>query len=186
MHIKKGVVRFILNNKSKMVGLILIILFLSITFSVMAKPSLPEGWRLPTEKETSNEFMWRDEDEKRYLSVVADFNGDGNEDKAFLLMNDNKDSMGLFVLLSHGDSYEKYQLGELEGTSWIEVMGITDVKAGKYKTACGLGYFECSPGESEELTLKNPAIDFFTFGSVNSFFYWNEAEGEFERVWMSG
>ena len=186
MDIKKGIVSFVFSSKSKMAGLILITLFLSITFSVTAQSSLPEGWRLPTEKETTHEFSWRDEHEKHYLSVAADLNGDGNEDKAFILVNDKKDSMGLFVLLSNGYDYEEHQLGELEGTSWIEVMGITDVKPGKYKTACGLGYFQCSPGESKELTLKNPAIDFFTFGSANSFFYWNEAERTFARVWMSG
>ena len=60
MDIKEGIVSFVFSSKSKMAGLILIALFLSITFSVTAQSSLPEGWRLPTEWE------WQ---------AVADFDG---------------------------------------------------------------------------------------------------------------
>ena len=35
-------------------------------------------------------------------------------------------------------------------------MGIDIVKPGKYKTACGKGYYECEKGEPEVLKLKRP------------------------------
>jgi len=65
------------------------------------------------------------------------------------------------------------------------VMGIRLAGTGTHETACGKGYFDCKPGEPEEVTLPHPAIDYFKEGGVNSFFYWNDAQQAFVRVWMS-
>ena len=64
-------------------------------------------------------------------------------------------------------------------------MGIVLLGPGKHRTACGKGYWDCGKGEPEVLDLKLPAIDYFTYESANSVFYWNKPSSSFQRVWMS-
>jgi len=50
---------------------------------------------------------------------------------------------------------------------WV---GIIAVPPGRYKTACGKGYFECNAGEPEELNLSLPAFKFIYFGKASIMF----------------
>ena len=144
---------------------------------------LPEGWRAPTVKEVDQD--WRKDGPHRYMTVKADFNGDGIEDEAKLLIKQNGKGMALFALVSKGQQYESYMLHEDDDAGWLEVMGINVAEKGKYRTACGKGYFECEPGESEEIVLKYPGIDYFKEGSANSFYYWDDKINKFKRTWIS-
>jgi len=92
--------------------------------------------------------------------------------------------MALYVELSSKPG-QKIKLDEFDDKAWITVMGVTIAKPGKYKTACGKGYFECEKGEPAELNLKLPAIDYFKEGSANSFFIWDKKAKQFKRIWMS-
>jgi hypothetical protein len=143
------------------------------------------GWRTPGQSELKDDLGWRKEDPNRYLVVRADFDGDGKQDVARLLINDKDNKMGLFVKLSSLLDKKEIKLEEFDDKSWIEVMGISVVKPGNYRTACGKGYFECKKGEPETLSLKRPAIDFFKFGSANSFFFWDGKSKRFRKIWMS-
>jgi hypothetical protein len=149
----------------------------------MAATPIPDGWRTPTEKEINQD--WRKEKSHHYVVVNADFNGDGIEDEARLLVRQKGQGMALFAFVSQGKSFKEYSLDELEDAGWLEVMGIDLAKKGKYKTACGKGYFDCESGEPEQINLKRPAIDYFKEGSANSFFYWDDKKKAFNRVWIS-
>ncbi len=142
------------------------------------------GWRKPDNKELGNDYSWRKEDPNLYLTAKADYDGDGKEDMAFLLINDKENKMGLFVELGSRPG-KKIKLDQFDDKSWLEVMGIAVAKLGKYKTACGKGYFDCEKGEPKTLDLKLPAIDYFKEGSANSFFIWNKKTNQFKRIWMS-
>lgn len=141
-------------------------------------------WRTPTKSELVDETGWRKEDPNLYLAAKADFDGDGKQDVANLLINDKENKMGLFVELSSQPG-RKIKLDEIINKSWIEVMGVTIAKPGKYKTACGKGYLDCQKGEPETLNLKLSAIDYFKEGSANSFFIWDTKKKKFNRIWMS-
>ncbi len=150
------------------------------------KPPLPEGWRLPTKAETTQGQEWRDEDAGRYLSFSADFNGDGVMDQALLLIRDHPPGLGLFASVSQKGGQKKiYLLDEINDSAYLAVMGISIVEPGRYKTACGKGYFECQKGEPEEIQLRYPSINYFKEGSANSFFYWEDDTNKFRRIWMS-
>ncbi|MDP2277699.1 MAG: hypothetical protein Q8K51_05690 [Nitrospirota bacterium] len=157
-------------------------LALMIPLSALAQDM--SNWRTPTKSELAHDLDWRKEDPNLYLKAKADFDGDGKEDTASLLINDKKNKMGLFVELSSRPG-KRIKLDEIEDKSWIEVMGITVAKPGNYKTACGKGYFDCEKGEPEALNLKLPAIDYFKEGSANSFFIWDKKTKQFQRIWMS-
>ena len=170
----------VMNNSIKFA--VLCIFALGILMPCLAEePPLPHGWRTPTSAETKDE--WRNEDADRYLIVRADFNGDGVMDQARLLLRDPGTGLGLFAFVSQKDgTFKTYLLDEKENAAYIEVMGIKTVPPGLYKTACGKGYFDCSEGETPEILLRHPAIDYFKEGSANSYFYWDEATETFKIV----
>lgn len=143
------------------------------------------GWRVPRQSELADDLGWRKEDPNLYLMGKADFDGDGREDVARLLINDKEDKMGLFVTLSSRKKPEPLLLEAMDDKQTIEIMGIGIVKPGTYKTACGNGYWPCKNGEPAVLRLKNPAIDFFRFESANSYFVWAKETKQFRRIWMS-
>ena len=169
----------------------LIFLFLLFVTPSFAKENiiLPEGWRYPTTEELSDEPLRKDSPTK-YIKVVADFNGDGINDEAYLVKSTKFSGEGLLVRLS--DKQKGFRWLVLATTDWGKEypkvnlsMGINIVEPGQYKTACGKGYYECKKGEPEVLKLKLPAIDYFKFESANSFFFWDDKTNSFKRIWIS-
>lgn len=169
-------------------ALTLIFLFLFTASHAKENIVLPEGWRFPTEAELT--YVSRKESPTKYSKAIADFNGDGINDEAFLLKSTKFSGEGLFVRLS--DKQKGFHWVKLDVIEWgkeypkVDLsMGVEIAKPGEYKTACGKGYFECKEGEPEVLKLRLPAIDYFRFESANSFFVWNAKTASFKRVWMS-
>ena len=67
----------------------------------------------------------------------------------------------------------------------IHAMGIEKVSHGRYKTACGKGYWDCKKGEPSEIVIEHDAINYFKTESANSYFYWDAKTKKFKRIWMS-
>jgi hypothetical protein len=167
-----------------MISKILIICALQLLLPLCLWAEDMSGWRVPAKADLADESGWRNVDKSLYLTVSADFDGDGKKDKASLLINDKKNKMGLFVELSSQPG-KKIRLDETDDKSWIQAMGITIAKPGKYKTACGKGYWACEKGEPASLNLKLPAIDYFKEESASSFFIWDKKTKQFKRIWIS-
>jgi hypothetical protein len=148
-----------------------------------AYAELPPGWRIPTSQELAIEVGW-EEAPNHAQSISADFDGDKKEDLAQLLLNDAKNKMALFVMLS-SRNFSPLLLDEMADKRTIHVMGIGVADPGEYKTACGKGYWKCEKNDPELLHLKYSAIDYFKAESANSFFVWNQNLSRFDRIWMS-
>ncbi len=142
-------------------------------------------WRSPTQADLGDDFGWRKENSDLYLTAKADFDGDGKEDEARLLVNDKENKMGLFVTLSSQKRGDPLLLDAIDLKQRIQAMGIEVAKPGTYKTACGKGYWTCEKGEPAVLRLKSPAINFFRYESGNSYFIWHNKTKKFKRIWMS-
>jgi len=167
----------------KIVGAI--ILILTILGTAIAGTNFPDNWRPPTVEETPDLLNYRSESDQRYLVVESDFNGDEKSDVAKFLVNDNMNSIGLFVLLSQPQGMKLFKLYESDSIEHIRTLGIGEAAPGSYKTACGKGYFECEPNEPDQINLENPAIDFFNLGGANAYFYWDKGTESFKEIWMS-
>jgi hypothetical protein len=81
--------------KKKMYKTLCIVAFVLVTpLALLAQDIL--GWRVPRQSELADNLGWRKEDPNLYLGAKADFDGDGKEDQARLLINDKENKMGLF------------------------------------------------------------------------------------------
>ncbi len=142
------------------------------------------GWRPPTKADLGDDIAWREKDPSLYLTAVGDFDGDGKQDSVSLLVNDKQDKMGLFIQLGSRPG-KKIELTSFKYNSRVGLMGVRIAQPGKYRTACGKGYWACQKGEPEELNLELPAINFFKEESRNSFFVWNKKTRKFQRIWIT-
>jgi len=146
--------------------------------------SLPIGWFLTTpEQYLAEDIEWYKGIPPN--KVVADFNGDKIKDTAWVLTDKVKKKWGLFVSLSNNKEKPTIiKLDENEITSHI-FMGISPLKPGEYKTACGKGYWDCSKDEKPLLKLKNTGVNYFKFESANSVYYWSENKLGINQIWLS-
>jgi hypothetical protein len=154
----------------------------------LASSDIPvaEGWRLPTKTEISGNWKaFAKQDHPAHLAQ-ADFNGDGIQDVAYIAFSNDGQKWALFANMSStSGEFEIFKLDENGKNIPPQAMGIGIAKPGKYKTACGKGYWNCEPGEPTELVLHLPGIDYFHFESANSFIWWDSRSKKFVRTWMS-
>lgn len=146
----------------------------------------PSGWRYPTERDYRDDWAEFRKELPVPFHARADFNGDGLEDEAWILLATRGQAWGLFVFVAQKSGRPMVlQLDEDRGQGRAQWMGIAAIPPGEYRTACGKGYFDCEPGEPEVLRLTRPALDYFRFESANSFFWWDPKTRSFKRTWMS-
>jgi hypothetical protein len=147
-----------------------------------SSPQLPAGWRLPNASELSAPGdNWRDRNPSKYQSVRGDFDGDGKQDEAALLVSSDSKYFAVFF---HGAG-GSWKLLDRSPVVYLQSMGLSAVDPGKYPTACGKGYWACKKGEPNELKLSHEAILFFKDESAASAFVWSSTSKKFEQVWLS-
>jgi hypothetical protein len=155
-------------------------------------PVLPEGWRYPTPKELSTETL-RNNSETKYARAVADFNGDGIPDQAFLVKSTKFSGEGLLLWLSDGPA--KFKWVVLDTINWGPkypsvplAMGIDVIKPGVLEYICIVekkGDCDSEEEGKQKMTLRRPALEHFKFESASSAFYWDTETRRFITIAIS-
>lgn len=144
----------------------------------------PAGWRSPESADLTD--TWRAGDPLRYAVALGDFDGNGVEDEARLLISERSNRSGLFIFLRQvNGSYRIHRLDRGADRSLIPAMGIRKLPAGSYPTAFGKGYFDCGAKQSKEIALPHSAIEYFKFESYSIYYYWHPRKKKFSRAWIS-
>ena len=144
----------------------------------------PAGWE-EVRRDAFNQ-SWRSASPNRFVRVAADFNGDHVEDKVLLMFNRSSGRVGLWVALTVGDrATNDHLLDEIPDVTEGSTMGIALVTPGKYKTACGKGYWDCDSTEAPEITVEHAAIRYFKQEGAESFWVWDADRRSMKRVWIS-
>jgi hypothetical protein len=157
----------------------------SLLATACAQYDLPAGWRQPLPNEIyasdNRAGPWRDEDPNKYLVARGDFDGDGREDVAKLLVSTDGKRYALLVFLATGISVQL----DSANVQVLETQGIETLPTGTHRTLCGKGYRSCAEGEPAVLELHYPAIIFFTEGTASSVFFWSATDKAFRNVFWS-
>lgn len=138
----------------------------------------PAGWRELTEvevrKATETAAAYYSFVEGRWGSkyaIQADFDGDGREDRAAVLLNDRKARFALFVRLAKDGRYRKLSNGDDVAALWDWSVWL--IEPGAYPSACGRGLGDgrapCIP------TIRNrwPGIAWGQNESGVAMFFWD-------------
>ena len=142
-------------------------------------------WHVPAAADLGDGSPWRKENTELYLTAKADFDGDGDNDTASLLINEKENKVGLFVTLTSHKNSPPMLLESLDDKQTIKDIGIRVASPDNYKTACGKGYRACNNDEPSAIQINYPAIDLFQYEGANSFFIWDGKENTFRRIWIS-
>lgn len=145
---------------------------------VSMQPTLPAGWRKPTATEATG--VWRKKSPARFLAVRGDFDGDGRDDVAELLVSDSGKIFGLFVWLAGQQRWQSIHGADAS----LGDLGISLVLPKKFDTLCADDPSVCAPSAPATVDLKNKAIEFFARGQASSIFYWEPSSGVFRNVPM--
>ena len=143
----------------------------------VSQESLPDGWRTPTAAEAKG--AGRNKSAARFLVVRGDFDGDGHENLAQLLLSNSGKEFGLYVRLSsQHDTWQSIHGGRTS----MAGLGISLVRPGKRDTLCSDDPSICAPDTAKTLDLANNAIEFFSSGEASSIFYWDKTAKRFRVV----
>jgi hypothetical protein len=146
--------------------------------------TLPPGWTRPTDADLQGpDWKARQAKPGKAIAVEADFNGDGKQDSAELLINRRAQSFALFAFLAGQPEPVQIVTSRLE---FLERMGVAISPPGRYETACARGLDrtdpKCERGE-KSIQTKHPSISYFIFASGADNLYWDGAK--FIQVWAT-
>ena len=157
-----------------------IALLLGTTDVLAGGPVIPDGWRLPSEKELGDE--WRSGEYKN-AEVIGDFNGDGLIEGAFLAVSTDGKDEGLLAFVYQGGKEKWFVLDKVPFNGTV-FMGLDKYPPGKYKVLCDTDA-ECARGHKKQITLNSDSFVYYRPESASSIFVWSSAKGGFVRIWES-
>jgi hypothetical protein len=156
------------------------IFFMIIIISCSSVQKSSSDWK-HIDKETLAKDNWRTKDLAYFTDIDGDFDGNGKTDKAYIARSDSDRQIALVVIMNGTEVFILDKLTESD----LSIMGIKKTLPGKYVTACGKGYFECSNGDLPEIEISSDSIEFFKNEGASSLFYWNNESRVFNRIWIS-
>ena len=152
---------------------------------IASAQTLPPGWDRPTDAQLQGpDFKARQARPGKALAVQADFNGDGKQDSAELLIKRGSQTFALFAFISGQEEPIQIVTSKLE---FLERMGVEVSPPGRYATACSRGLDRADPKcerGAKTIDTKRPSISYFMFEGAADNLYWNGSR--FEQVWEGG
>ena len=151
---------------------------------------MPEGYRLPTKNDVFGD--WERFDAPNHLK--ADFNSDGIEDEAYLLLKNGPNAgFGVFVSINEskaaiqrGRKFQMFKLITIDDM-FPQSFAIELAEPSKevWKTACGKGYWKCEIGEPVAVKVINPSIMFCYIESACTIYMWDSDKLTFKEIRFS-
>ena len=146
---------------------------------------MPEGWRLPTEREMArsrarNAAELNLSQSNQQFSVTGDFDGDSLGDEAMILYNER--TLKFAVFLERGAGGPVVRLSERLPLDVVWNHGLFVTPPGEHLTACGKGIGD-ETGCVPKVTLRSPGISLMTYEAGVETFYWTD--GGFRAVTLS-
>lgn len=125
--------------------------------------------------ESGDETPWK---------AVTDLNGDGQIDYAYMLTKQGaRLGLGVWVLLSDGNTYEPYRLLTLKEP--VYCCGIYVKPAGRYGVLTDRDEDGSIDDELSTLELDRPGVEFVYFEASSRIYYWNPETKSFSVAWTS-
>jgi hypothetical protein len=144
----------------------------------------PAGWRQPTADEAAD--FARNSRESgnpapQVLPVGADFDGDGQDDRAEILLSSKGGRFQLFVVRARNGRYEA--LGEPGDVTSLQNVTLSVVPPGRHETHCGRGGGDANAPCHRVIRNRWPAIDLAHQEASDQVFWWDGRK--FDREWLT-
>ncbi len=155
---------------------------IAISTASAAELQAPQGWRFPTEADLKGLWVeYRDRFPVPYR-VVADFDGNGQLDEAWILIREKGEGFALYVFLGRAKGQPRVIKLFSEDECCAQNYALSLVKPGKRLTVCGQGIADCLPSEPKAITLRHPGFEFITLGTASGLYYWSAKSRRFRSL----
>lgn len=144
------------------------------------KENIVQEWRLPDKEDAIDDWARFDSPNK----IIDDFNGDGKQDVAQILLKTNSNTGYIFkVDLSNNKSYilEKNEKIIPQSVS-IELLEPSNEI---WESACAKGYWDCAENEIRQFKVLKPSIQFCYIESACTVFMWSDRNDDFIKIPLS-
>lgn len=130
------------------------------------------GWRIASlrDVERAPDFAARSKDPGGYMSVRADFDGDGRDDEAGFFVSGDEKAYAVFIGVPGHPMRHKVAEGPIAD---LPRLGLSLGKAGTFQTACGKGYGAAKDCATKSFVAAHPTLNLFTFESGARVVYWD-------------
>lgn len=137
-------------------------------------------WRLPDKEDVINDWARFNSPNK----IINDFNGDGKQDIAQILLKKNSNTGYIFkVDLSNGRSYILEQNEKI--TPQSIAIELLEPSSEVWESACTKGYWDCTENEIRQFKILKPSIQFCYIESSCTVFMWSDRNGDFIKIPVS-
>lgn len=168
---------------------VLIFIFAIMSFgSLQAKPNTdknvtpPSGWRIATYEDVIDSWAEYDSPNK----VIADFNGDGRDDVAQILLNKNGIGYKVVAEVTTGNDLTRFTLDESSDfQAQTQAIELAEPSDQVWDSACEKGYWECEPNEIRKFKIAKPSIMHCYIEKACSIFMWSDLNQGFTKVVFS-
>jgi hypothetical protein len=142
----------------------------------------PPGWRFPTDADYKGKWIeYRDHFPVPYR-VVADFDGNGQQDEAWILIRDKGEGYALYVFMRNKKGKARTVKIYSSDECCAQDHAVSLVNPGKILTVCGQMPDECPPSEPKSITLRHPGFDSISLGTASALYYWDSKLRGFKGV----
>lgn len=144
------------------------------------KESQMSEWRLPDKEDVIDDWARFNSPNK----IINDFNGDGKQDIAQILLKKNSNTGYIFkVDLSDGRSYILEQNEKI--TPQSIAIELLEPSSEVWESACAKGYWDCAENEIRQFKILKPSIQFCYIESSCTVFMWSDRNGDFIKIPIS-
>lgn len=152
---------------------------------VNAKPinvTPPEGWSVATYEDAIDDWAEYDSPNK----VVADFNGDGKDDVAQILLSNKGMGYRVIAEVTTGNTITQYTLDDSQDTRpQTQSIDLAEPSNEVWESACQKGYWDCEDGEIRQFKITKPSIMHCYIEKACVLYMWSDRNNNFTKIRFS-
>lgn len=163
----------------------ILLLIMALAVSACSAGGSPAGWRPATKADVWWQIISQKIDRSSRppadarQTLVADFDGDGREDRASLMVNSAKREVALWVFRQGAPPA---QLGEAMPVSDLVNLGLYPHKPGVVASACAKGYGADDAPCRPQVVSRWPGISLVYFEASSTAYWWDGKTFETEAL----
>lgn len=160
-----------------------VVLGLCVIPSNAVHASIPEGWRVADSEDEIDDWARFNSPNK----ITADFNGDGKQDLAQILLSTTKDKgYKLIVQMNVNDQVRVFNLDQRDDIAAQSMaVELAEPSNEVWESACQKGYWECADNEIRQFKITKPSIQFCYIESSCSVYMWSDRKQDFINIPLS-
>ena len=160
-----------------------VVLGLCILQNNMVYASIPEGWRVADSEDQIDDWARFNSPNK----ITADFNGDGKEDLAQILLSATKNKgYKLIVQMSLNDQVMVFNLDQRDDIpAQSMAIELAEPSNEVWESAWEKGYWKCADSEIRQFKITKPSIQFCYIESSCSIYMWSDRKKDFINIPLS-